>query len=150
MTKYDVFQDFPGDPGVKTLHSNTGGASLIPGWSAKISTCLTAKTPKHKTEYCLCCTPETKTTLQINYTPTKPFKTPECFNKLEKKPDLKRITMCFMSPKDKLKEVGSGSLVVLGMTDKSGELSGGWKCSKTGLWYCLLILTVSFFKNHCI
>ena len=58
--------------------------------------------------------------------------------------------MCFMSPKDKLKEVGSGSLVVLGMTDKSGELSGGWKCSKTGLWYCLLILTVSFFKNHCI
>ena len=55
--------------------------------------------------------------------------------------------MRFMSPKDKLKEVGSGSLVVLGMRNKSGELSGGQKCSKTGLWYCLLILTVSFFKK---
>ena len=55
--------------------------------------------------------------------------------------------MRFMSPKDKLKEVGSGSLVVLGMRNKSGELSGGQKCSKTGLWYCLLILTVSFLKK---
>lgn len=23
----------------------------------------------------------------------------------------------------------------------------GWKCSKTGLWYYLLILTISVFKN---
>ena len=54
--------------------------------------------------------------------------------------------MRFMSPKDKWKEVGSGSLVVSGMRN-SGELSGGRKCSKTGLWYCLLILTVSFLKK---
>ena len=70
MTKYNVFRDFPGDPGVKTLPSNTGGASVIPVQPAKIPTCLTAKKPKHKTEYCLCCTPETNT-LKINYTPLK-------------------------------------------------------------------------------
>ena len=42
--------DFPGGPVVKTSPSNAAGMGLIPGWGAKIPTCLMAKEPKRKTE----------------------------------------------------------------------------------------------------
>ena len=32
----NLLRDFPGGPVVKTSPSNAGGASLIPGWGAKI------------------------------------------------------------------------------------------------------------------
>ena len=35
--------DFPGGPVVKTSPSNVGGASLIPGWGAKIPHALWPK-----------------------------------------------------------------------------------------------------------
>ena len=42
--------DFCGGPVAKTLLSNAGDVCWIPGWRAKIPTCVIAKKPKHKTE----------------------------------------------------------------------------------------------------
>ena len=44
---------FPGNPAVKSLPSKAGGAGLIPGWEAKIPTCLLAKNQNMKQkQYC--------------------------------------------------------------------------------------------------
>ena len=50
QTLKNVFRDFPGSPVVKTSPSNAGSVSSIPGWGAKIPTCLMAKKLKCKTE----------------------------------------------------------------------------------------------------
>ena len=50
MSFKDKAWGFPGDPVVKILPSNAGGAGLIPGWEDKIPYVLRPKNSKHKTE----------------------------------------------------------------------------------------------------
>ena len=65
---------------------------------------------------------------------------------------LKKNYDVFHVPRRQIERDGKWITGCHGDEKQSGELSGGWKCSKTGLWYCLLILTISFFKkkNHCL
>ena len=46
----NVYKDFHGGPGVKTLPSNAGGMGSTPGQGAKISHASRLKKSKHKTE----------------------------------------------------------------------------------------------------